>query len=86
MEDISALIDLVEDGTKASRKGRDVAKAEDNFTLEDEDDYDEAGQKTPKKRKTSVASTPRKIKTPSKLLTPSHKRYEFIYLLNFNSC
>lgn len=80
VEDIQALIDLVENGTKASRKGRDVAKAEDNFTLEDdEDDYDAAVQKTPKKRKTSVTSTPRKNRTPSKLLTPSHKRYEAIH-------
>lgn len=75
MEDISALIDLVESGTKASRKGRDIAKAEDNFSLEDDEDgHDENVQKTPKKRKTSVTSTPRKNRTPSKLLTPSHKR------------
>lgn len=72
MEDIAALIDRVESGTKAPRKGRDIAIAEADFS-EDEDEEDVL--KTPKKRKTSAAATPKKNRTPSKLLTPSHKRY-----------
>lgn len=72
-EDVLALIDRLKSDTKATRKRRKDARAtgDDNF------DVDDIGEEpvTPRKRqKTSVVSTPRKPRTPSKLVTPGHKR------------
>ncbi|KFX98638.1 hypothetical protein V497_02621 [Pseudogymnoascus sp. VKM F-4516 (FW-969)] len=80
-EDIFNLIERVKNETKASRKRRGELKAikaqqeQEFLSVDDGDDHgDDFG--TPKKRrKTSVALTPKKPRTPSKvLLTPSHKR------------
>jgi len=80
VEDITSLFDLVESGTKAYKKKKDTAKAEADFDTEENDNSQEDVPKTPKKRKTSTTSTPRKNKTPSKLITPSHKRYKLDFL------
>lgn len=81
-EDIFNLIERVKSETKATRKRRGELQAakrqqeQEFLSVDDGDDHrDDYG--TPKKRrKTSVALTPKKPRTPSKLLlTPSHKRY-----------
>lgn len=81
-EDIFNLIERVKSETKATRKRRGELQAakrqqeQEFLSVDDGDDHrDDFG--TPKKRrKTSVALTPKKPRTPSKLLlTPSHKRY-----------
>lgn len=77
-EDLQHLIERVQSETKATRRRRREKQAAD----EEEEEFaagddEEDGLRTPKKkkRKTSNISTPQKQKTPSKLLTPSHKRY-----------
>ena len=72
-EDVMAMIDLLKSDTKATRKRRKDAMATDEDGFLD----DEAGEEpaTPRKRqKASMTSTPRKPRTPSKLVTPGHKR------------
>lgn len=80
-EEVHQLIDFLEKPTKVVRKRKfdNIVKKDDNFTggfVEEEDSDAEAGINiTPrKKRKNTTLGTPRKIKTPSKLLTPRHKR------------
>jgi len=73
-DDVIRLIEKLKSETKATKKPRlDKRKrGDDEFDLKDEAG-DEPG--TPrKKHKTFTVSTPRKPRTPSKLLTPSHKR------------
>ena len=74
-EDVASPIDRVQTETRALRKrriNRQAVDQDDDFVTEDED-YEVTG--TPRKRrKTTTATTPRKVRTPSKLLTPSHKR------------
>jgi origin recognition complex subunit 1 len=73
-EDVADLIDRLKRDTKATRKRRKETRIteDDNFDGEDVDQE----PATPRKRqKTSTVSTPRKLRTPSKLVTPSHKRY-----------
>ncbi|TVY45248.1 Origin recognition complex subunit [Lachnellula occidentalis] len=73
-DDVIRLMERLESETKATKKSRlDKRKrGEDEFDLKNEAG-DELG--TPKKKhKTFAVSTPRKPRTPSKLLTPSHKR------------
>ncbi|TVY51549.1 Origin recognition complex subunit 1 [Lachnellula cervina] len=73
-DDVIRLMERLKSETKATKKSRlDKRKrGDDEFDLKDEAD-DEPG--TPrKKHKTFAVSTPRKPRTPSKLLTPSHKR------------
>lgn len=72
-EDVTALIDRLKSDTKTTRKRRREAKTTDEDGFHDDD----IGEKptTPRKRqKTSIISTPRKPRTPSKLVTPGHKR------------
>ena len=83
-EDIFNLIERVKSETKATRKRRGELQAEmrdQEQEFSNIDDRDDTGTPT-KKRKTSMASTPRKPRTPSKLLTPSHKRYVTISEVN----
>jgi origin recognition complex subunit 1 len=68
---------LDNDTTATSKKRPEKRKiGDDDFTGVDVADSD-LEQETPKKKQkfSSAASTPRKIRTPSKLLTPSHKRH-----------
>lgn len=72
-EDVTALIDRLKSDTKATRKRRTEAKTTDEDGFHDDDIGEEPT--TPRKRqKTSIISTPRKPRTPSKLVTPGHKR------------
>lgn len=77
-EGLNKLIKRLEDDTTATRKKRPEKRkiADDDFTGVDVADSD-LEQDTPRKKQkfSSAASTPRKIRTPSKLLTPNHKRY-----------
>jgi origin recognition complex subunit 1 len=74
---LNKLMQRLENDTMATRKKRPGKRriADDDFTGEHVRDSD-LEQETPRKKQkfSSAASTPRKIKTPSKLLTPSHKR------------
>ncbi|TVY37714.1 Origin recognition complex subunit [Lachnellula subtilissima] len=73
-DDVIRLVERLEYETKATKKPRlDKRKrGDDEFDFKDKAG-DEPG--TPrKKHKTFTVSTPRKPRTPSKLLTPSHKR------------
>jgi origin recognition complex subunit 1 len=74
-EDIYSLIKRVKSEIKPTRKRRyerSVIDEEDEFTVEN---GQELTLETPKKKqKNSVISTPRKLQTPSKLVTPTHKR------------
>ncbi|KAH8598775.1 P-loop containing nucleoside triphosphate hydrolase protein [Bisporella sp. PMI_857] len=79
-------------GPKKRPRDLDEDSEEDiyeNRTRDDdeEDDFmDDDVEKTPRKRrktKTSTTSTPRKPRTPSKLLTPSHKKYSVKKPLEF---
>lgn len=80
-EDIANLIQRVKNETKATRK-----KREDRSFLDEVDDFgvehdqDDTYQ-PPKKRKISRGFTSSKQHTPSKLLTPSRKRYEYAELM-----
>jgi origin recognition complex subunit 1 len=77
-ESLSKLMKRLENDTTATRKKRPEKRkiGDDDFTGVDVADSD-LEQETPKKKQkfSSAASTPRKIRTPSKLLTPSHKRH-----------
>jgi origin recognition complex subunit 1 len=83
-EDIDSLIERVKGETKASRKNR-IAKQvrDDSDEFPPQDELDDLIHTPRKKRKISAASTPRKLYTPSKLLTPSHKRYGKPYIASF---
>jgi len=79
-DDIQKLIDRVEKETKATRKrkaGGKATKADDFVAGDDEDE--ETVPKTPsKRRKLNDGGTPSKRvagKTPTKFMTPTHKRY-----------
>lgn len=76
----------LENDTMATRKRRPEKRkvADDDYTGTNIADGD-LEQETPRKKQkfSSAASTPRKIKTPSKLLTPSHKRYVCLGLFLF---
>jgi origin recognition complex subunit 1 len=77
-ESLGKLMKRLENDTTATRKKRPEKRkvADDDFTGVDVADSD-LEQETPRKKQkfSSAASTPRKIRTPSKLLTPRHKRY-----------
>lgn len=79
-EEVHQLIDFLEKDTKGSQKRKfsKFQKQDDNFTggfVEEEDSDADMRNTTPrKKKKTGSAPTPRKPRTPSKLLTPRHKR------------
>jgi origin recognition complex subunit 1 len=75
-DDVNELVNWIESGTQSTKKRRigKRTKADDDFTGGPIDD-EELELETPrKKQKHSAVSTPRKVRTPSKLLTPSHKR------------
>jgi len=76
-EGLQELMQRIENDTMATGTKRRAKRkiADDDFTggnVRDED----LEQETPRKKQkfSSAACTPRKIRTPSKLLTPSHKR------------
>jgi len=77
MDDIDSLVDLVALQTVKTRKRKPTARAAaadmDEFITADDDD-----PTTPRKRRKLTASTPtsksKALKSPSKLLTPSHRR------------
>lgn len=71
--DIEALIDRIKTDTKVTRKRHKIAGTAGDDIFEDDGANDEPS--TPRKRqKTSAVSTPRKPRTPSKLVTPGQKR------------
>jgi origin recognition complex subunit 1 len=78
-ESLNKLMKRLENDTTATRRKRSEKRkiADDDFTGVEVADSD-MEQETPRKKQkfSSVTSTPRKIRTPSKLLTPSHKRCE----------
>ena len=80
-ESMQKLSEWIDSNTKVKktrkRKFGDVRDEDDKeFVVGRDMDQDDAVLKTPrKKQKTSAASTPQKLRTPSKLFTPSHKRY-----------
>ncbi|GAB7338763.1 hypothetical protein MBLNU457_5472t1 [Dothideomycetes sp. NU457] len=77
LNDIDSLVDLVASQTVKTRKRKPTARAVaadmDDFVAADDDDTT-----TPRKRRKLTASTPtsksKHLKSPSKLLTPSHRR------------
>ena len=77
-EEVQQLMDFLIAATQGTRKRKyeKRVKGDEDFkgvTLDNEELEVELG--TPKKKKkTSLVSTPRKPRTPSKVLTPSHKR------------
>jgi origin recognition complex subunit 1 len=72
-EDVATLIDRLKSDTRATRKRRKDTKTTGDDNFEDDDIGEEPA--TPRKRqKTSAVSTPRKARTPAKLVTPGHKR------------
>ena len=71
--DVEELIQRLQAETTATRK-RSKKRMRVEADFKDEDVEDEEDQTLRKKQKTSAVSTPRKPRTPSKLLTPSHKR------------
>lgn len=78
-EEVQQLLEFLQVATKGTRKRKYEKRitADEDFTgkILDIDEL-EVEPGTPRKRKkTSAVSTPRKPKTPSKLLTPSHKRF-----------
>lgn len=88
-EDVALLIERVKAETTATRKksSKKRTKLELDFEASDGEGND---LETPrKKQKFSTVSTPKKPRTPSKLLTPSHKRYgsfyHKFYYINTNS-
>jgi origin recognition complex subunit 1 len=76
-DDLQHLIERVQNETKATRKRRSDKRLVDDEDEFADEDGDEDGLRTPKKKRRKIAtiSTPQKPRTPSKLLTPSHKRY-----------
>lgn len=78
-EEVHQLIDHLEKSTMSTTKRKYEKSTTQDRTFQEgfvEDDEDSDIEGTPRKRKkiSSVASTPRKPRTPSKLLTPRHKR------------
>lgn len=79
-EEVIALHDRVECETQSTvkkRRGQKRTAADDDFEggrAQDDNDEERKTQTPRKKHKFSSATTPRKARTPSKLLTPSHKR------------
>lgn len=80
-EEVHLLIDFLEKETQGTRK-RKFAKAKPNDDIfaggfVEEEEYSDADPTTTtprKRRKNSNVPTPKKVRTPSKLLTPRHKR------------
>jgi len=81
-EEVADLIGRMELDTRSTRKRKyqkRTKKGDDDFTGGRVIDEDMEMQTPRKKQKfSSVTSTPRKPRTPSKLLTPSHKRCGFL--------
>jgi len=76
------LLHRVELITKGAGKRKSVKNTKEDDDFRGGDPDDEEILRTPrKKQKTSGVSTPKKPRTPSKLLTPSHKRHAFLFLL-----
>lgn len=80
-EEVIQLIEFVDAATKGAttrkRKYEKRIKADEDFkgfVVDDGDLETELGTPKKKRKHSSVTSTPRKPRTPSKLLTPSHKR------------
>jgi origin recognition complex subunit 1 len=73
-DDVIQLIEKLQSETKATRKPRSEKRKREDDDFEARDEADEEFGTPRKKHKTSTMTTPRKSRTPSKLLTPSHKR------------
>ncbi len=80
-ENIDELVELVKNGTKATRRRRLAKdKSPDDYALEGDGDYDGQDkdkierQRTPKRPRTYDALTPRKRANISKSGTPSHRK------------
>ncbi|RDL42026.1 p-loop containing nucleoside triphosphate hydrolase [Venustampulla echinocandica] len=73
-EEVLQLTERLESETKPRRKKRGPKRTREGSFVDDELAADEGFGTPRKKQKTSLISTPKKPRTPSKLLTPSHKR------------
>ena len=76
-DEVTELLTRIESETKSTKKRKNQrrTKGDDDFKGGAVDD-DELETHTPrKKQKFSSVTTPKKPRTPSKLLTPSYKRY-----------
>jgi origin recognition complex subunit 1 len=73
-EDVAQLIDRLKAETTATRKRGAGKRTKVEVDFEDSDVEDNEVE-TPRKKQKTTVSTPRKARTPSKLLTPSHKRH-----------
>jgi origin recognition complex subunit 1 len=76
-EEVAQFAERIEAKIGSSKQKKTEKRKRKDVFIDDEFDEDEVAEKgTPrKKQKTLNVSTPRKPRTPSKLLTPSHKRY-----------
>ncbi|TAQ89436.1 hypothetical protein B7494_g2209 [Chlorociboria aeruginascens] len=72
-KDIHTLVEMVDNETKTRKKRKTLNRnrEEDDYVAGEDIDIMETPRK---KQKTYTVTTPRKPRTPSKLLTPSHKR------------
>lgn len=84
-DDVHNLIAKIKSETKASRKPRSTRDRQDqDETYRSSKHDDELRLQTPsKKRKVSSVATPQKPRTPSKSMTPNHKRYDAVCLEMF---
>lgn len=74
MRDLVERLESETKSTKRKRGNEKRRKADEDFKGGFLDDEAMDVETPKKKQKFSAVSTPRKIRTPSKLLTPSHKR------------
>lgn len=68
-----ALMEWVKEATAKTTRKRRMQKQEDDNGFDPEDEL-EGTVHTPRKRQKFLAVTPTKLRTPSKLLTPSHRK------------
>lgn len=73
-EEVLQLTERLVSETKARRKKRAPKRTREDSFVDDELAADEEFGTPRKRQKNSLVSTPKKPRTPSKLLTPSHKR------------
>ncbi|RDW66188.1 hypothetical protein BP6252_09823 [Coleophoma cylindrospora] len=68
-----SLLEWVKEATAKTTRKRRLQKQDDENGFEPEDEPESTVQ-TPRKRQKFLAATPTKIRSPSKLLTPSHRK------------
>ncbi|TPX17414.1 uncharacterized protein E0L32_003057 [Thyridium curvatum] len=73
-EDIFNLVEMVKNGTKATRKRRSAKQPSPDVYAFEEDADDAAAPRTPKKARNQDATTPSKQRSASKPMTPSHRK------------